>query len=121
MLGAARRSRNVVGKSALGALLTEAALAWERFARPLSKPHLLRPDGHFITWSNEKSAITGRECRLSADVFTASLSDADADVEQPLNAPGIGTISGLELSFVQSLDFALERFGLTGIGEYQPA
>ena len=41
---------------------------------------------------------------------------ADISVEEWINAPGIETISGLELSYVQSLDFALSRYGLSGFG-----
>jgi TonB-dependent receptor len=41
---------------------------------------------------------------------------ANISIEEWLNAPGTETIGGIELSYVQSLDFALSRYGLPGFG-----
>lgn len=67
------------GKDALKSLLSQAAPAWERLAGALGKPHLVRRDGHFITWGTTTAAARGRKHWLSADVGDASIRDVTAE------------------------------------------
>jgi TonB-dependent receptor len=46
----------------------------------------------------------------------ATCSGATIQVTQSVNAPGIETINGLELGYVQPFDFLLEQYGVKGLG-----
>jgi TonB-dependent receptor len=46
----------------------------------------------------------------------AACANAPVQVTQPINAPGMENINGLEFGYVQPLDFVLEQYGLKGFG-----
>jgi TonB-dependent receptor len=60
--------------------------------------------------SNQVTALQGRGCTSDANCPATIL------VTQPINAPGLVTINGLEFDYVQPLDFLLDDYGLHGFG-----
>lgn len=58
----------------------------------------------------QQLAINGRGCTSDANCA------AQITVTQNINAPGMLTVNGLELDYVQPLDFLLEEWGLPGFG-----
>lgn len=68
-----------------------------------------------ITWTSlssvQKNALTTRSGCTSDSDCTATL-----NVTQQVNAPGVETIDGLEVTYVQPLDLLLTRYGLKGFG-----
>jgi TonB-dependent receptor len=60
--------------------------------------------------SNQTTALAGRGCTSDANCPATIL------VTQPVNAPGILTVNGMEFDYVQPFDFLLDQFGLHGFG-----
>ena len=60
--------------------------------------------------SNQQTALAGRGCTSDANCPASIL------VTQPINAPGLLTVNGLEFDYVQPLDFLLDDWGLHGFG-----
>jgi TonB-dependent receptor len=67
-----------------------------------------------ITYSslstNQVTALQGRGCTSDTNCPATIL------VTQPINAPGLVTINGLEFDYVQPFDFLLDPWGLHGFG-----
>lgn len=93
LLRAAQPRRFESGRAALKSLLQHAAPAWQRFAQALGAPELLRLDGHYVTWSSEGQADTGRRQWLNDDIGCAGVRDASADELRSLNALAPGKIA----------------------------
>jgi TonB-dependent receptor len=60
--------------------------------------------------SNQQTALAGRGCTSDATCPASIL------VTQPINAPGLLTVNGMELDYVQPFDFLLDDYGLHGFG-----
>ncbi|HEY4077788.1 MAG TPA: TonB-dependent receptor [Rhizomicrobium sp.] len=60
--------------------------------------------------SNQQTALTGRGCTSDTSCPATVL------VTQPINAPGMLTVNGMEFDYVQPFDFLLDNFGLHGFG-----
>jgi TonB-dependent receptor len=60
--------------------------------------------------TNQQTALAGRGCTSDANCPASIL------VTQPINAPGLLTVNGLEFDYVQPFDFILDDFGLHGFG-----
>lgn len=60
--------------------------------------------------SNQVTALTARGCTSDASCAATIL------VTQQVNAPGMVTVNGLELDYVQPFDFLLDQWGLHGLG-----
>lgn len=60
--------------------------------------------------SNQVTALQGRGC------FSDTNCPASILVTQPINAPGMVTINGMEFDYVQPFDFLLDDWGLHGFG-----
>jgi TonB-dependent receptor len=60
--------------------------------------------------ATQQIALAGRGCTSDASC------PATITVTQQINAPGMLTINGMELDYVQPLDFLLDDFGLHGFG-----
>jgi TonB-dependent receptor len=60
--------------------------------------------------SNQVTALTARGCTSDASCAASIL------VTQQVNAPGMVTVNGMELDYVQPLDFLLDDLGLHGFG-----
>ena len=60
--------------------------------------------------SNQQTALAGRGCTSDANCPASIL------VTQPINAPGLLTVNGLEFDYVQPFDFLLDDYGLHGFG-----
>ncbi|HEX4177988.1 MAG TPA: hypothetical protein VHY57_06100, partial [Rhizomicrobium sp.] len=58
----------------------------------------------------QQAALTGRGCTSDTSC------PATVTVTQQINAPGMLTINGMELDYVQPLDFLLDDYGLHGFG-----
>ena len=67
-----------------------------------------------INWNtitgDQQTALKAKGCTSDADC------GATVNVTQQVNAPGIETINGMEIGWVQPLDFLLEDYGLKGLG-----
>ncbi|HEU0095655.1 MAG TPA: TonB-dependent receptor, partial [Rhizomicrobium sp.] len=60
--------------------------------------------------SNQVTALQGRGCTSDTSCPATIL------VTQPINAPGMLTVNGMEFDYVQPFDFILDQFGLHGFG-----
>jgi TonB-dependent receptor len=60
--------------------------------------------------ATQQAALNGRGC------FSDAVCPAVVTVSEQVNEPGLLTINGIELDWVQPLDFLLERHGLKGFG-----
>jgi TonB-dependent receptor len=60
--------------------------------------------------ATQQQALTGRGCTSDTSC------SATVTVTQQINAPGMLTINGMELDYVQPLDFLLDDYGLHGFG-----
>ncbi len=67
-----------------------------------------------ISWNtitgDQQTALRAKGCTSDANC------PATVTVTQQINAPGMETINGMELGYVQPLDFLLEDYGLKGLG-----
>ncbi len=59
---------------------------------------------------DQQTALRAKGCTSDANC------PATVTVTQQVNAPGMETINGMELGYVQPLDFVLEDYGLKGLG-----
>ena len=67
-------------------------------------------------YNNIMNIATGNGC-WNASLGTANTASCvNVSVTQQRNATGLETIKGVELNWVQPLDFALEKYGLKGFG-----
>jgi TonB-dependent receptor len=60
--------------------------------------------------TNQVTALQGRGCTSDTNCPATIL------VTQPINAPGLVTVNGMEFDYVQPFDFFLDQFGLHGFG-----
>ena len=64
----------------------------------------------------QQTGICGRAGKTLANCTASDVADQSIVLTEQVNAPGKLTINGLELTWVQPLDFLLGRFGLNGFG-----
>jgi TonB-dependent receptor len=67
-------------------------------------------------YNNIMNIATGNGCWNASAGSANTASCVNVSVTQARNATGLETIKGVELNWVQPLDFALEKFGLKGFG-----
>ena len=67
-------------------------------------------------WNNLVNAATTAGCYNAALGAANTLSCVNVNVTQSHNAQGLESIKGLELNWVQPLDFMLDQYGLKGFG-----
>lgn len=120
---AARPARFAAGTQALGALLGQAAPAWQRLAQALGPPGLIAFDGHEVAWESAATAAAGRAAWAAAPKGDVRLRDLDRGEQAALRrlAPGVadavrfdGTGRVADLGrLAAALDAALARAGVT--------
>lgn len=67
-------------------------------------------------WNNLVNEATSSGCYNAALGASNTLNCVNVNVTEARNASGLESIKGLELNWVQPLDFYLEQFGLKGFG-----
>jgi D-amino-acid dehydrogenase len=86
MLVASAPSRFARGERALSQLMAHAAGAWRRLANDLSEPSLIRFDGHFVAWEDERTAAEGRRAWARANRETVAIRDTTAEEIREIRA-----------------------------------
>lgn len=79
LLAAARPSRFRAGCAAMAPLMADALPAWSDLVERIGAPDLLRCDGHFVLWQDERAARIRRTAWQQADMGTANVRPASAE------------------------------------------
>jgi TonB-dependent receptor len=74
-----------------------------------------------VNWAalnvTQQAALCGRTPGCSVGTATdATVANTTVTVSEPVNAPGLEIINGMEFDYVQPLDFLLDQYGLDGFG-----
>jgi glycine/D-amino acid oxidase-like deaminating enzyme len=81
LLAASRPARFRAGAAALAPLMERALPAWQSLVERVGAPELLRQDGHFVLWHDEKAARSGRKAWEAANTGAATVHGAgEADL-----------------------------------------
>lgn len=79
LLAAARPSRFRAGCAAMAPLMEDALPAWSALVEQIGAPGLLRCEGHFVLWHDERAARAGRKAWQEAETGTARVRPVTAE------------------------------------------